>query len=129
MISSVIASVISLAKMFYKEAVPLHTPIITVSSCQHHVLRLDTWSVLVIYPFWLRFNTSLLLTADFPAGSDRKESACNAGDPGSIPGLGRSPGEENGNPLQHSYLENPMDRLAWWAIVPGVTESWSQLRD
>ena len=42
-------------------------------------------------------------------GSDGKASACNAGDPGSIPGLGRSPGEGNGNPLQHSCLENPMD--------------------
>ena len=44
--------------------------------------------------------------------TDGKESACNAGDPGSIPGLGRSPGEGNGNPLQYSYLENPMDRGA-----------------
>ena len=46
-------------------------------------------------------------------GSDGKESAYNAGDPGSIPGLGRSPGEGNGNPLQYSYLENPMDGGAW----------------
>ena len=45
----------------------------------------------------------------FPGGSDGKMSACNAGDPGSIPGSGRSPGEGNGNPLQHSCLENPMD--------------------
>ena len=49
----------------------------------------------------------------FPGGSDGKASACNEGDPGSIPGLGRSPGEGNGNPLQHSCLENPMDRGAW----------------
>ena len=49
---------------------------------------------------------------DFPGGSDGKVSACNAGDPGSIPGLGRSPGEGNG-PLQYSGLENPMDRGAW----------------
>ena len=48
----------------------------------------------------------------FPGGSDGKASACNAGDPGSIPGSGRSPGEGNGNPLQHSCLENPMDRGA-----------------
>ena len=47
----------------------------------------------------------------FPGGSDSKASAYNAGDPGSIPGLGRSPGEGNGNPLQHSCLENPMGRL------------------
>ena len=46
---------------------------------------------------------------DFPGGSDGKASAYNAGDPGSIPGLGRSPGEGNGNPLQYSCLENPMD--------------------
>ena len=49
----------------------------------------------------------------FPGGSDGKESAYNAGDPGSVPGLRRSPGEGNGNPLQHSCLENPMDRGAW----------------
>ena len=48
----------------------------------------------------------------FPAGSDGKVSACNAGDTGSIPGSGRFPGEGNGNPLQHSCLENPMDRGA-----------------
>ena len=49
-----------------------------------------------------------------------KESACNAGDPGSIPGSGRSRGEGRGNPLQCSCLENPVDRGAWWATVPGV---------
>ena len=65
----------------------------------------------------------MLQILDFPHGSDGKESACNAGDLGSIPESGRSLGEGNGNPLQHSCLENPMDREAWWAIVPGVTES------
>ena len=60
---------------------------------------------------------------DFPGGSDGKASAYNAGDPGSIPGLGRSPGEGNGNPLQYSCLKNPMDRGAWWATVHGVAES------
>ena len=49
----------------------------------------------------------------FPGGSDGKASAYNAGDPGSIPGSGRSPGEGNGNPLQYSFLENPMDGGAW----------------
>ena len=53
----------------------------------------------------------------FPGGSDRQESACSAGDPGSIPGFGRSPGEENGNPLQYSCLENSMDRKAWRATI------------
>ena len=49
----------------------------------------------------------------FPGGSDGKESVYNVGDPGSSPGLGRSPGEGNGNPFQDYYLENPMDRGAW----------------
>ena len=64
-----------------------------------------------------------------PGGSEVKGSACNAGDLGSIPGLGRSTGEGNGNPLQYSYLENPMDRGAWWATVHGVTKSRAQLSD
>ena len=64
-----------------------------------------------------------------PGGSDGKESACNAGDPGLIPGWGRSPGEGNGNPLQYSCLGNPMDRGAWWGTVHGVANSWTQLRD
>ena len=55
------------------------------------------------FTFWL----------DFPGGSDGKVSAYDAGDSGSIPESGRSPGEGNGNPLQYSYLENPMDRKAW----------------
>ena len=59
----------------------------------------------------------------FPGGSDGKEYACNVGDLDSIPGLGRSPGEGNGNPLQYPCLENPMDRGAWRATVHGVTES------
>ena len=59
----------------------------------------------------------------FPVGSDGKESACNAGDPGSISGLGRSPGEGNGNPVQYSCLENSMARRAWWATAHGVAES------
>ena len=55
----------------------------------------------------------------FPAGSDAKECACSAGDPGSTPGSGRSPGERSGNPLQYSCLEDPMDRGAWQAVVHG----------
>ena len=55
-----------------------------------------------------------------PGGSDSEESACNAGNPGSVPRLGRSPGEGNGNPLQYSYLGNPMDRGAWLTTVHGV---------
>ena len=59
----------------------------------------------------------------FPGGSEGKESTCNAGDPGWIPGLGRSPGEGTGYPLQCSCLENPMDGGAWWAAVHGVVKS------
>ena len=59
----------------------------------------------------------------FPGGLDGKEFACNAGDPGSTPGLGSSPGEGNGNTLQYSCLENSMDRRAWWATVIGTPKS------
>ena len=68
-------------------------------------------------------------TLQFPGGSEVKVSACNAGDLGWIPGSGRSPGEGNGNPLQYSCLENPMDRGAWWATVHGVAKSWTKLSD
>ena len=57
------------------------------------------------------------------------ESACQAGDVSSIPGLGRSPGEGNGIPLLYSCLRNPMDRGAWWATVQGVAKSLTQLSD
>ena len=63
----------------------------------------------------------------FPGGSEDKESACPVGDLGSISGLGRSPGEGNGNPLQYSCLENPMDQGAWLAIVLGVAKSQTRL--
>ena len=65
----------------------------------------------------------------FPGSSEVKASACNAGDPGSIPGLGRSPGEGNGTPLQYSCLENPMDGGAGWATVHGVEKSQTRLSD
>ena len=64
-----------------------------------------------------------------PGGSDSKESTYNAGDLGSIPGLGRSPGKRNGYPLQYSCLENSMDRGVWWAAVHGVAKSRTQLND
>jgi len=66
---------------------------------------------------------------DFPGGSDSKESSCNAEDLDSIPGLGRCPGEGNGNSLQCSCMRNPMDRGAWWATVHGVAKSRTQLSD
>ena len=64
-----------------------------------------------------------------PGGSDNKESACNAGDLGSIPGSGGCPGEGNDNPLQYSCLRNPMHRRAWWAGVHGVAKSQTRLSD
>ena len=64
----------------------------------------------------------------FPGGSEGKASACNVGDLSSIPGSGTSPGEENGNPLQYSCLENPMDRGAWQATIHGVAESQTVLK-
>ena len=68
-------------------------------------------------------STSLL------GGSDGKESACNAGDLGSIAGSERSSGEGNGNPLQYSCMEKSMDRAAWQTTVDGVAKSWTQLRN
>ena len=64
----------------------------------------------------------------FPGGSVVKNPPANAGDAGSIPGSGRSPGVGNGNPLQYSCLGNPMDRGAWWAIVHRITKSRMQLQ-
>ena len=65
----------------------------------------------------------------FRGGSDGKESACNAGDLGLIPGEGRSPGEGHGNLLQYSCLGNPTDRGAWRATAHGVAKSWTHLND
>ena len=76
------------------------------------------------------FCTRVILSLGFSGGSDSKESACNGGDLGLIPGLGRSPGEGNGSPLQCSCLESPMDRGAWWPIVqPVVAQSRTRLSD
>ena len=68
-------------------------------------------------------SDQISLSMGFPGGSDGKESACNAGDLG----LGKSPGEGHGNPLQYSCLENPLDRGAWQATVHGVARSQTQL--
>ena len=94
-----------------------------------------SWDILIfnLYPVFIGhiryMKLSIKYTAinrrGFPGGSDGKESACNAGDLGSIPGLGRSPGGENGNPLQYSCLENSMDRGTWQATVHGVVKSWT----
>ena len=76
-----------------------------------------------LYPEVVSCREYLLLFG----GSDGRESACSAGDLGSIPGSGRSPGGGDGNPLQYSCLENPMGRGAWQATVHGVTKSWTRL--
>ena len=70
-----------------------------------------------------------ICTLGFPGGSVSTESACNVGDLGSVPGLGRSPGGGHGNPLQCSYLENPMDRGAWWVTVHPVAKNPTRLSD
>ena len=66
----------------------------------------------------------------FPCGSESKESTCSTGEQGSVSGLGISSGEENGNPLQYSCLENPMDRGSWWAgLAHWVEKGWTRLAD
>ena len=77
----------------------------------------------------LLFNKLSMFVMGFPSSSVGKESACNAENLGLIPGLGRYPGEGNGNPLQYSCLEISMDRGAWSATVHGVMKSWTQLGD
>ena len=84
-------------------------------------VQTDTWNT------GSRFTVFLGL--GFPGGSDSKESACNAGDPDSIPGSGRNPGEGNGNPFQYSCMENPMDRGTWWATLHGVAKRQTELSD
>ena len=78
-------------------------------------------------PVFILRKVSLIV--GFPGDSDGKESACNAGDQGLIPGSGKFPGEGNGNPLQYSCLKNSMDRGARQALVHGVTKSWTRLSD
>ena len=75
------------------------------------------------------FFSRLIPLGGFPGGSDGKESACNAGDPGSIPGWEIYPGERNGNPFQYSCLENSMDRGAWQPTVHGMEKSQTQPSD
>ena len=77
----------------------------------------------------LHFHFLFMQMLGFHCGSNSKESTCNAGDLGLIPRLGRSPGEGNGNPFQHSCLENSMDRGAWQATVHGITKSQIELNN
>ena len=80
------------------------------------------------HPFY-DFDVFFLYLYHVPSGSVGKESACNAGDPGSIPGSGTSPGEGDGNPLQCSCLENSMDGGAWWATAHGVIKTQTRLSE
>ena len=91
-------------------------------------MKLYVWNDPHLFYFYIGVYTYIGIYT-FPGGSDGKESACNAGDPGLIPGLGRTPGEGTGNPLQYSCLENSMERGVWWATVHGVTESQTRLSD
>ena len=85
---------------------------------------------LVRYLFLVSFHLKVLHPLGFPGGSDGKESACNVGDLNSIPGSGGCPGEENGNPLQYSRLENPMDGgEAWRTTIHKVAKSRTRLND
>ena len=87
------------------------------------------WSCQKCEPWSVSHCVFKVIICFFGVGSDGKESACDAGDLGSIPGSGWSPGEGLNSPLQCSCLENPMDRGAWWAAVHGVANSWMWLRD
>ena len=85
--------------------------------------RTGASAVASVLPMNIQVSYCMYCIMGFPAVSDGKESACNAGDVGLIPGLGRSPGEGNGNPFQYSCLENPMDRGAWRDTDRGVAKS------
>ena len=94
----------------------------------YHNMHISIIQILQMLTF---FHVCLIiyLSLGFPRGSDSKESACNAGDWNSIPGLGRSAGEGNGYPFQYSCLENSMDKGAWQATVHRVAKSQTQLSD
>ena len=99
------------------------------NNCAHEQLKLNKKFIKVPKTEQLKWVRLTVCTLCLPGGSEVKASACNAGDLGLIPGSGRSPGEGNGNPLQYSCLENPMDGGAWWAIVHGVAKSLTRLTE
>ena len=102
---------------------------VTSSGLQNKFLKNFSPTFYFLYQYRpLSLNHSIS-SEDVPGGSDGKGSVYNAGDPGLIPGSGRSPGEWNGNSLQYSCLENPTNRGAWWAIVHGVAKSQTWLSD
>ena len=95
-------------------------------SLQRRRRRFDSW---VREIHWKRDRLPTPVFLGFPGSSDGKESTCDAWDLGSIPGLGRSPAEGKGYPLQYSCLENSVDRGAWQAVVHGVAKSRTRLSD
>ena len=116
-------SVGSLCKQSWVWPHPFHPPGGLTSPSRHPGNQELLWPG----PLSLKFRDSQFLPhSHFPGDSDSKESACNAEDLGSIPGLGRSPPEGHGNPLQYPCPGNPMDRGAWWATVNWVAESQRQ---
>ena len=101
----------------------------SVPSAFHLPKKLFLFSPVFIFVGFCLYFSIPKLVQGLPCSSDGKESACNAGDPGLIPGSARSSGEGNGTPLQYSCLENPMDREPWRATVHGVSKSRTQLSD
>ena len=89
---------------------------VSLSELQEMVMDREAWCAAI---HWVKKSWTWFIDWITTAGSESKESACNAGDQGSIPGLGRSPGEENGYTLQYFCLKNPMDRGAWQATIHG----------
>ena len=87
--------------------------------------RFDSWVRKIP---WRRGRLPTPVFFGFPSGLDNKEPTCNAGDLGSVPGLGRFPGGGHGNPVQYFSLENSMDGGAWWASVNVVSKSWTRLK-
>ena len=100
-------------------------------SCLGNPMNRGAWWATVhgVEKSWTRLSdfTFIFLFTILFIRSVGKEFACNTGDLGSIPGLGRFPWRSNGNPLQYLCLQNPMDRGAWWATVHGVEKCWTQL--
>ena len=104
---------------------PILPPCLHPAFCNHLSPFINFyWSIIALQ---CCVSSSYTAKWGFPHSSVHKESVYSAGDPGSIPGSGRSPGERNGNPLQYPYLENPIDRGAWWAAVHGVAKNRARL--
>ena len=89
----------------------------------------ETYTQYLVIIYYGKEPEKVYINMGFPGGSDSRDSACNTGDPDSVPGLGRSPGEGNVNPLQHSCLQNSLGREAFQATIHGVAKSRTRLSD